>query len=232
MEQNRQRVDFIDAITHELKTSLTAIIASAELLDDELHLDEESVVGRLVQSIIRNARSMDEELSRLSRASGVLVTGLQLHLEPVEIGSVIHNVASRLYPKIKGKRQSLTLELPDSLPPVKADRLYLEGIVQALLDNASKFTPEGGEIKVSARRDDHSLVVEVSDIGIGIPAEEQERIFQIHYQIVPPGEGKSTGGGLGLALVKPLVELHGGKIWLKSAVGQGSTFFFSLPIAE
>ena len=71
MEQNRQRVDFIDAITHELKTSLTAIIASAELLDDELHLDEESVVGRLVQSIIRNARSMDEELSRLSRAWGV-----------------------------------------------------------------------------------------------------------------------------------------------------------------
>lgn len=232
MEHDRQRVDFIDAITHELKTSLTAIIASAELLNDELHLDEESVVGRLVQSIIRNARSMDEELSRLSRASGVLVTGFQLHLEPVEMESVIHNVASRVYPQVQGKRQSLTLELPDSLPMVKADRLYLEGIVQALLDNASKFTPEGGEIKVSARRDDRSLVIEVSDTGIGIPAEEQERIFQIHYQIVPPGEGRSTGGGLGLAVIKPLLELHGGRIWLKSAAGQGSTFFFSLPIAE
>jgi len=72
MEQNRQRVDFIDAITHELKTSLTAIIASAELLDDELHLDEESVLGKLVQSITRNAHSMNDELTRLSRASGVL----------------------------------------------------------------------------------------------------------------------------------------------------------------
>lgn len=231
MEQNRQRVDFIDAITHELKTSLTAIIASAELLDDELHLDEESVLGKLVQSITRNACSMNDELTRLSQASGVLITGFQLQLKPVEIEAIIHGAASRIYPKIQGKKQSLSLELPRSLPPVKADRMYLEGIVHALLDNASKFTPEKGKIKVSARRDASNLVVGVSDTGIGIPAEEQERIFQIHYQIVPPGE-EGSAGGLGLAVIEPLLELHGGEIWLKSTVGQGSTFFFSLPIVE
>lgn len=232
MEQNRQRVDFIDAITHELKTSLTAIIASAELLDDELHLDKESVLGKLVQSITRNAHGMNDELTRLSRTSGVLVAGLQLQLEPVEIEAIIHGAASRIYPKIRGKKQSLSLELPRSLPPVKADRMYLEGIVHALLDNASKFTPEKGKIKVSTRRNASNLVVEVSDTGIGIPAEEQERIFQIHYQIVPPGEEGSAGGGLGLAVIEPLLELHGGRIWLKSTGGKGSTFFFSLPIAE
>ena len=232
MGQNRQRVDFIDAITHELKTSLTAIIVSAELLDEELHSEEGSVVGRLVQSIIRNARSMNEEISRLSQTSGVLVAGLQLQLEPVDIGAIIHSSASRLYPKVKVKRQSLSLELPDSLPLVKADRLYLEGIVQALLDNATKFTPEEGKLKVSARRADQNLVVEVSDTGIGIPAEEQERIFEPHYQIVPSKDEGSISGGIGLAVIKPLIELHGGKIWLKSKVGKGSTFTFSLPVAE
>ena len=147
MEQNRQRVDFIDAITHELKTSLTAIIASAELLDDELHLGEESVLGKLVQSITRNAHSMNEEITRLSRASGVLVTGFQLQSEPVEIEAIIHGAASRIYPKIRGKKQSLSLELPRSLPLVKADRMYLEGIVHALLDNASKFHSREGQNK-------------------------------------------------------------------------------------
>lgn len=75
-------------------------------------------------------------------------------------------------------------------------------------------------------------MVEVSDTGIGIPAEEQERVFQVHYQIVPPGEEGSAAGGLGLAVIEPLIELHGGRIWLKSTVGQGSTFFFSLPVVE
>ena len=158
--------------------------------------------------------------------------GFQLQLEPVEIEAIIHGAASRIYPKIRGKKQSLNLELPRSLPLVKADRMYLEGIVHALLDNASKFTPEKGKIKVSARRDASNLVVEVSDTGIGIPAEEQERVFQVHYQIVPPGEEGSAAGGLGLAVIEPLIELHGGRIWLKSTVGQGSTFFFSLPVVE
>ncbi|GAI97074.1 unnamed protein product, partial [marine sediment metagenome] len=137
----------------------------------------------------------------------------------------------RFYPRIRSRSQSLTVELPDSLPLVKADRQYLEEILLALVANASKFTPEKGEIKVSARQDGESLVVQVSDSGMGIPAEEQERIFQPYYQVNRDGEGKKTGSGLGLAITKSLVELHGGKIWLKSIVGQGSTFAFSLPIA-
>jgi len=225
-------VDFIDAITHELKTSLTAIVVSAELLEEELHLEEGSVVGMLVQSIIRNAHSMNEEISRLSQASGVLVAGLQLQLELVDIGVIIHSSASRLYPKVKVKRQSLSLDLSDSLPLVKADRLYLEEIVQALLDNAAKFTPEEGKLRVSACRADRNLVVEVSDTGIGIPADEQERIFEPHYQVASSKGGGFIKGGIGLAVIKPLIELHGGKVWLKSKVGKGSTFTFSLPVAE
>jgi len=231
MGQDKKRVEFISVTTHELKTSLTAIIASAELLSDELQLGKKSVPGRLIQSIIRNAHSIDERLSRFPEMAKLLVGDLQLQLEPVEIRQVIHNATARFYPSIRSRSQSLSVELPDSLPLVKADRQYLEEILLTLIANASKFTPERGKIKVGAQQDGESLVVQVSDTGVGIPAEEQERIFQPYYQVNRNGEGKQTGSGLGLAITKSLVELHGGKIWLKSIVGQGSTFTFSLPIA-
>jgi len=232
MEHNRRRVDFIDAITHELKTSLTAIIASADLLGDELHLDRDSELGKLVASILRNAHTMNGELARLSRASGDLVAGLQLQLEPVGMGEVIRNAALRVYPQVQQKGQSLILDLPDSLPAVKGDRLYLEGVVHALLDNAAKFTAEKGGITAAARRDGAMVVVDIADSGIGIPAEEQERVFQTHYQVSPSGGEEPVAGGLGLAVIKPLIECHGGEIWLESTVGEGSTFSFSLPVAE
>jgi len=229
--QDKKRMEFISVTTHELKTSLTAIIASAELLSDELQLDKKSVSGRLIQSIIRNAHSINERLSRFSEMAKLLAGDLRLQLEPVEIGQAMHNVATRFYPRIRSKNQSLIVELPDSLPPVKADRQYLEEILLSLVANASKFTPERGKIKVGARQDGESLVVQVSDTGVGIPAEEQERIFQPYYQIKQDGGRRRTGSGLGLAITKSLVELHGGKIWVGSELGKGSTFVFSVPIA-
>lgn len=237
-KQNEEKLDFVAAVIHELKTSLTAIIVSAELLADELQPDEKSVLGRLIQSVIRNAHSIDERLSLLSEAGGLLFENALFHPEPIEIGQVIHNVAAQLYPEIQSRRQSLTLEVPDSLPPVKADRQYLEQILLTLLANASKFTKEEGQIEVSACQEGKHLVVEVSDTGVGIPAEEQERIFQPYYQVTQDKgrqttrlgeEERHSDRGLGLAIAKFLVELHGGKIWLKSIVGQGSSFFFSLP---
>jgi signal transduction histidine kinase len=115
--------------------------------------------------------------------------------------------------------------LPASLPPVKAHRQYLEQILQNLLTNASKFTPEEGKITIGACRDNKSLVIKVTDSGIGIPAKEQKLIFQPYYQV-----NGGNGSGLGLAITKLLVELHGGKIWLESIMGKGSSFFFSLPL--
>ena len=230
--QDTKRMEFISVTTHELKTPLTAIIASAELLNGELQPDKKSVSGRLIQSIIRNAHSIDERLSLFSEMSMLLAGDLQLQLEPVDIGQVIHDVAIRSYPTTRSRSQSLAMDLPDSLPPVKADRQYLEEILLALVANASKFTPERGKIKVGARQDGQSLMVQVSDTGMGIPAEEQERVFQPYYQVNRNGKGKQAGSGLGLAITKALVELHEGKIWLKSTVGQGTTFIFSLPIAQ
>lgn len=224
--------DFVAAIIHELKTSLTAIIASAELLADELQPDEKSTIGRLIQSIIRNAHSIDEKLSLPSEIAKLRAEDSRFQPEAVEIRQVIRNVAARLYPIIQNRKQSLTLELPDFLPLVKADRRYLEQILLNLLTNASDFTPDQGQIKVSAWQDSTSSVVKVSDTGIGIPPEEQERIFQPYYQVRQDRGRKPRDGGLGLAITKFLVELQKGKIWVESTVGEGSSFFFSLPKME
>jgi len=231
VEQKKKGTEFISATVHELKTSLTAIIAAAELLADELQQGEKSLIGKLIRSIIRNAHSIDEKLPHALEVQRLLTGNLQLKPEPVAIGQVIHNVVALFYPKALKERQSLTLEVPDSLPLVKADSQRIERALLTLVANASKFTPEGGKIKVSAWQDNNTLVVQVSDTGIGIPPAEQERIFQPYYQI-KQGGGKLTGSGLGLAIAKSIVELHGGNIWLKSAVGQGSSFFFSLPLSS
>jgi len=224
-------IEFISATVHELKTPLTAIIASAELLAEELQLEKESTESRLIQSIIRNARNIDERLSHFSEMSRLLVGDLRFQPEPVEVQGIIRSVTTQLYPLIQGKKQSLELELDDHLPLVRGDRQCLERILINLLTNANKFSPEQGKMKVSAWQDGKEVVIEVSDSGAGIPAEEQERIFNPYYQVNRSGLGKHSSSGLGLTITKFLVELHGGKIWLKSKSGAGSSFFVSLPEA-
>jgi signal transduction histidine kinase len=224
-EQGKNRVEFVSATVHELKTSLTPIIASAELLADELHPDDKSLPAKLIANIIRNAHRLDEKLSNFAKMSELLTGDFPFQPEFIEVGPVIQSITTEFYPITKSKRQSLTLNLPASLPTIKADRQYLEQVLLNLLTNASKFTPEGGKITISATSEDGRLVIQVADSGMGIPAEKQELIFQPYYQI-----NGGRGSGLGLAITKFLVELHGGKIWLEGATGKGRTFSFSLPL--
>lgn len=224
-----EQVDFVSAITHEMKTSLTAIIASAELIADDLHMDEGGVHWRLTQSIIRNAHRLNERVTSLAEVPRHQMQSFQFRPVAVDIGEVTSNVAERIHPRVQSRRQSLTLDMPDSLPQVWADPEHLEQILLTLVANACKFSPEEGRIKVSAWQDDRAnLVIQISDTCGGIPAEERERIFEAHYQI-QKSDGK---GGLGLTIAKFLVELHGGKIWLAGQTGPGCSFFFSLPMAR
>lgn len=227
-EQDHEPVDFVAAITHELKTSLTAIIASAELMADDLHPVEGSPQWKLIQSIIRNAHRLNEKVTDFAEVPRTQISDFQFNAEAVTIDRIIGDVATRVHPSIQSRRQSLTLDVPDSLPPVQADRRHLEQLLLTLISNASKFSRIEGEITVTTwQHDDQQLVTRISDSCGGIPEEEQERVFQPHYQIQRT-DGK---GGLGLAIAKFLVELHGGRIWLVGRTGPGCSFFFSLPLA-
>jgi len=225
--KNGNKIDFGDATVHELKTPLTAIIVSAELLTEELQLTHKGTLFRLAQNIVRNAYNIDEKLTNFSEMAKLLSGEFSLQSEQLDIGLIIHDITSKIYPILHNRKQVLNIDLPVILPQVRAQRHHLEQILLNLITNASKFTQEGGYIAVTAVKNDSNLIIEVSDNGIGIPEDKQEMVFQPYYQVT---SGK--GSGLGLAITKFLVELYSGTIWLESILGKGSRFFFSLPFSD
>jgi len=219
---------FIDTLSHELKTPLTSIIAAAGLLAEELETTGDESHQRLIQTIIQNAGTLE---TRLAELMDIVKTGsgkIQLQLEPVDMKSLLLGSCMQVSPLIQGKGQRLNTELPASLPIIHGDGQRLEQAVLNLLTNATKFTPKGGTITLKAQRLDTGMLIEVQDTGIGIAREEQDRLFK-PYSRLDSDRQRHPGLGLGLALAKQVVELHGGKIWVESEPGKGSTFAFSLP---
>jgi signal transduction histidine kinase len=227
--QEKERVEFLNALTHELKTPLTSVIAAGELLASEAGEDKNPTL-RLIQILNKSARDMNERISELLDVAKMEGKGFELKLEEINPGPILEDCLSRVLPQAQANGQSLRLELPPSLPQVYGDRLRLSQIVLNLLQNAVKFTPEGGVITLRAREEKGSLTIEVEDNGPGIPEEEIENIFRPYYRL--KGHENIRGVGLGLSLVRRLVELHGGKIEVRSELGKGSRFYFSLPIKE
>jgi signal transduction histidine kinase len=218
---------FVDTLSHELKTPLTSIIAAAGLLAEELESSDRSH-QKLIQTIIQNANNLE---TRLAELLDIVKTGsgeLQLQLEPVDMKSLILGTCQQISPLLRGKRQKLNTELPDAVPIIHGDGQRLEQVLLNLLNNAAKFTPDGGNILVRVRKNDADLIIDVRDNGIGIAREEQSRLFK-PYSRLSSDRQRHPGLGLGLALAKQVVELHGGKIWVESEPGKGSTFSFSLP---
>lgn len=219
---------FIDTLSHELKTPLTSIIAAAGLLEEELQDTADESHRRLMQTIIRNSNSLE---SRLTELLNIVKTGsgkLQLQFEPVDVKSLILGTCMQISPLMHNKGQKLNTELPDFVPIIQADGQRLEQVLLNLMNNATKFTPDGGIITVRVKKQDTGLIVEVQDNGIGIAKEQQDRLFK-PYSRVHADRQKHPGLGLGLALSKQVIELHGGRIWVDSDIGKGAVFSFFLP---
>jgi signal transduction histidine kinase len=219
---------FIDTLSHELKTPLTSIIAAAGLLAEELENTADKSSQKLIQTIIQNAGTLEKRLAELL---DIVKTGsgkIQLQLEPVDIKSLVQGVCMQITPLLQGKEQKLSTELPVSLPIVHGDGQRLEQVLLNLMTNAVKFTPQGGSISIKVREEDSGLLVAVTDNGVGIATEEQPRLFK-PYSRISADRQRQPGLGLGLALAKQVVELHGGRIWVESEAGKGSTFSFFLP---
>jgi len=228
-KQDEEWLNFVNTLSHELKTPLTSIIAAAGLLAEELEETGEESYQKLIRNILHNANTLEARLVELLE---IIKTGggrLQLKLEPLDIKSLLKGVGWQISPLLQSKGQNLSLDLPDSLPLVRGDGQRLEQMVLHLITNATKFTPEGGSISLRVKKQDTELVIEVQDSGIGISKEEQARLFKPYIR--PSADRKHHPGlGLGLALTKQVVELHGGRIWVESELGKGSTFAFSLPL--
>jgi signal transduction histidine kinase len=219
---------FIDTLSHELKTPLTSIIAAAGLLAEELETTADDSLKKLMQTIIHNAATLE---TRLAELLDIVKTGsgkLQLQFEPVDMRSLIQGSCLQVSPLLRNKDLKLTTDLPERIPIIHGDGPRLEQVMLNLMTNAAKFTQAGGNICVRVRRQSNGLVIDVQDNGIGIAREEQARLFK-PYSRLSSDRQRHPGLGLGLALSKQVVELHGGRIWVESEAGKGSTFSFFVP---
>ena len=225
-EEIQKRVEFTRALIHELRTPITPVLAATELLLEEIK-DERSL--RLVQSIDRSAANLNRRINELIDLIRGETNMLQINTSSVDVVSLLRDISHEVMPVVLRGGYSLTVDLPSSGPIVSADKDRLQQVVMNLLNNAFKFTPAGGDITLKAREEGDNLIVEVHDNGPGISDEEQKRLFIPYHRRVEDRE-RLGGLGLGLAISKTLVELHGGRIWVKSEKGKGSTFGFSLPL--
>ncbi|MEW6143351.1 MAG: ATP-binding protein [Chloroflexota bacterium] len=230
-KEQRERILLINTLAHELKTPLTAIVASGGLLVEELQGETNEARRKLAENIVRAASKLEARLVELVEMAKSEKTGFSLKMQLIDIRPLLENIAAVFRPIAAAKRQTLTLELAESVPLVAGDRQRLEQVVMNLLSNASKFTPAGGKIWLSLVDDRKRLVVKVRDNGPGIAAAEQERLFRPYYRIEADRD-RYEGLGLGLALCKQIITSHGGRIWVESRRGEGSTFAFSLPVTE
>jgi len=149
--------------------------------------------------------------------------------DPVSLADVARVVAARLMPLASEREITIIHRSPPDLPLVPGDRLQLEQVVSNLVSNAIKFTPDRGTITLSAQSEGDEVLFSVADTGIGIPADQQEQIFEAFYQISTGATRLHGGMGLGLAICRHIVEGHGGRLWVRSEEGQGSEFQFALP---
>jgi two-component system phosphate regulon sensor histidine kinase PhoR len=226
----RVRQDFVANVSHEFKTPLTAIQGFAETLLGGA-LDDPNNNRRFLEIIREHAARLARLTDDLLKLARIEAGKLEIEFFPVSLLELIEGCAETTLLKASRKQITLEVNLPPGLPPVRGDAGLLRDVLQNLLDNAIQYTHEGGRIDVSATAGAREAVVAVADTGIGIPVAEQERIFERFYRVDAARSREAGGTGLGLSIAKHIVEAHGGRLWVESAVGSGSRFSFSIPLA-
>jgi signal transduction histidine kinase len=224
-EIDRLKDEFFTGISHDLRTPLAAIRWSADLLQTGSLGPLTPKQARLADTIQSSSRRLLALVSQIVELGRVRAGRLQLDLRPTDLRDVIGQAAEEVRPLAERGELRLEVSVPDDLPPTPADAERLQQIVVNLLANAVRFTPPGGRVSVSAAAGRGEVAVRVKDTGVGIPAVLVSKIFD-PYEQAHHGRG---GSGVGLTLVRMLVEAHGGRVWVESEEGRGSCFTFTLP---
>jgi signal transduction histidine kinase len=227
---NRHKSEFLANMSHELRTPLNAIIGFSEVLGERLFGELNEKQAEYTDDILSSGRHLLSLINEILDLSKVEAGRMELELATFDLPLAIDN--ARTFVRERATRHGITVDLKvdERLGEFLGDERKIKQILLNLLSNAVKFTPEGGRIGINARQTNGAVEISVTDTGIGIALEDQPRIFEEFRQVGSDYEHKSEGTGLGLTLAKKFVELHGGRIWVESEVGKGSTFTFTLPI--
>ena len=223
--------EFLANMSHELRTPLNVIIGFSELMMDrvpgKINEEQRQCLSDISDSSHRLLNLVNEVLDLSRIESGKM----EFKLENVALTEVIESLTRTMLPMLTPRKQSLDIEIEEGLPAVHVDEGRLEQVLLNLATNSSKFTPDGGKLKIEAVRNGDWCQVSVIDNGIGIKKEDQERIFEPFCWLDNPLTKEKSGTGLGLALVETIVEKYGGQIWVESEYRKGSRFTFTLPLA-
>lgn len=229
---DRIKTEIVAALSHELRTPLTSILGYTEVLvegEAGAMTEEQQTYLKIIESSAHRLQRQVENLLTLSRLQ-------EGHLAPqprtIGLQRYVTAAVEAMRPQARARELTLLVRLPDSVPPVRADPELLRQVMAHLLENAVKFTPAGGMIRVTAVREEERAVVSVMNSGSYIPEDEQPYLFNMFYRTAAAEQDAVQGAGLGLAIARGLVERSGGHIWVRSREDEGTTFRFSLPLAR
>jgi signal transduction histidine kinase len=224
---SRHKSEFLASMSHELRTPLNAIIGFSEVLLDQMFGDVNERQTLYLNDILTSGRHLLSLINDILDLSKIEAGKMELEPSTFSLPAVLEAGMTMVRERATNHDIALALDVAPGVEAIEADERKVKQVVFNLLSNAVKFTPDGGRIDVTARRNGASVEVAVRDTGIGIDPADQERIFEDFQQ-----SGQREGSGLGLALARSFVTLHGGRLWVESEVGAGATFTFTLPLGQ
>jgi len=226
---SRHKSEFLANMSHELRTPLNAIIGFSEVLSDRMFGELNDKQEEYLKDIYASGQHLLSLINDILDLSKVEAGRMELELADFSLPAAIDNALTLV--RERASRHGITLgqSIDDRVGVIRGDERKVKQVLLNLLSNALKFTPEGGRIDVRTTMNDGMAEIAVTDTGVGIAPEDQEAIFE-EFRQVGTADKKVEGTGLGLTLCRKFIELHGGRIWVKSEVGQGSTFTFTIPV--
>ena len=222
---DQMKSEFVANVSHELKTPLTSIKAYTEAL---LDMAQEEQVKSFLKVIDEESDRLLSLINDLLNVSRIQAGRMKLHVSPTRPRTVVDEVLG--VSRVQSDKHEVVVEAADGLPDMLLDKDKMKEVMINLLSNAIKYSPQGGAIHVRLAVEDNNLRIEIADPGIGIPKEHHGRLFQAFARVDSSATAEIPGTGLGLVIVKAIVELHGGRIWFESEPGHGTTFFLLIPI--
>jgi signal transduction histidine kinase len=227
---NRHKSEFLANVSHELRTPLNAIIGFSEVLGERLFGELNDKQAEYTEDILSSGRHLLSLINDILDLSKIEAGRMELEVTTFHMPDAIENALLLIRERASRHGIKLGRVIDDHLGDFTGDERKVKQVLVNLLSNAVKFTPEGGQIKIEATLGDSAVIISVIDNGIGIAKEDQEAVFEEFRQVGSNYAQKREGTGLGLSLTRKFVEMHGGKIWVESELGKGSTFTFTLPI--
>ena len=229
---SQHKSEFLANMSHELRTPLNAVIGFSEVLQERMFGELNERQADYVGEIVTAGKHLLDLINDILDLSKVEAGRMELDRDEFVVADALESGLSMLRERALRRGVALTLEVDRDVATIEADERKVKQVVFNLLSNAVKFTPSGGSVRLAARAAVDEVVISVRDTGIGIAPDDLERIFQAFQQARRKPGTEQEGTGLGLALAKRFVELHGGRLWVESRVGEGSTFSFALPCAR